>query len=110
MYHLLAPGGDNQISLPGDGTRTGVAWAEFSRAVEGLAAGLQRDGLGPGDTVAIEGRTSAEVVLTIFAAWRCGCAVTLLAPAPAADPAAVVAEITARRALLGVRAVYLPAA
>jgi fatty-acyl-CoA synthase len=110
MYHLLGPRGDNQISLPGDRGLSRTTWDGLARAVEGVAAALQRAGLQPGDAVAIEGRTCTEVVLTIFAAWRCGAAVTLLAPGPAGDPSAVVGEVTARRALLGVRAAYLPAA
>src|SRR5262245_7350869 len=109
MYHLLAPRGDNHISLPGDALPGRLTWDALGEAAAALAAGLRRSGVAPGRVVAVEGRTTVEAVVTIFAAWRCGAAVTVLPPAPAGDPAPFARDLAWRRSLLDVGAAYLAA-
>lgn len=77
----------------------GVTWtyAEFDRWIDRVAAGLQRDGLQPGEVIAVSARTSLAYAAVMFGAWRAGLAVALLAPDLPADAlAAMVADANAR--------------
>jgi fatty-acyl-CoA synthase len=107
MYHLLAPSGDNHISLPGEVLPDRMTWDALAAAAAGVAAGLRRAGLGPGRVVAVEGHTTIEAVVTILAALRCGAAVTVLPPAPAGDPAPFARDLAWRRTRLDVGAAYV---
>ncbi|HKE75464.1 MAG TPA: AMP-binding protein [Acidimicrobiales bacterium] len=107
MYHLLAPSGGNHISLPGEVLPGRLTWGELAAAAAGVAEGLGRAGVGPGRVVAVEGHTAVEAVVAIFAAWRCGAAVTVLPPAPAGDPAPFARDLAWRRSRLDVGAAYL---
>lgn len=54
---------------------------EFAAAVERLSGGLASLGVGAGDIVATMLPNCVEMVLTLFAAWRMGVAVTPVNPA-----------------------------
>ena len=54
---------------------------EFAAAVERLSGGLASLGVGAGDVVATMLPNCVEMVLTLFAAWRMGVAVTPVNPA-----------------------------
>jgi long-chain acyl-CoA synthetase len=55
--------------------------AGFLRAVRAAAAALRGHGVGPGDVVAVMLANRVELVVTLFAAWRLGAAVTPVNPA-----------------------------
>ncbi|WP_299558045.1 class I adenylate-forming enzyme family protein [uncultured Mycolicibacterium sp.] len=61
--------------------------AEFRAAVESAAAVLHGHGVGAGDVVAVMLPNTVDLVVTLFAAWRLGAAVTPLNPALSADEA-----------------------
>lgn len=76
-----------------------VTWsyAEFDRWTDRVAASLQRDGLQPGEVVAVSARNSLAYAAVMFGAWRAGLAVAPLAPdLPANTLAAMVADADAR--------------
>lgn len=54
-----------------------LGFAEFSRRVDAIAAGLARMGAAPGDRVSVMTRNSLVAALTMFACWRSG---TIYAP------------------------------
>src|ERR1700756_3253521 len=54
--------------------------AEFLAAVQGAAATLQRHGVSAGDVVAIMLPNTASFVVSLFASWRLGAAVTPMNP------------------------------
>jgi acyl-CoA synthetase (AMP-forming)/AMP-acid ligase II len=60
-----------------------IDYAEFDRRIDAAAASLQRDGLGPGDIVAICANTSINYLVTIFACLRTGAVFAPLAPSAA---------------------------
>ncbi|MCW5634020.1 MAG: acyl--CoA ligase [Rubrivivax sp.] len=62
-----------------DGERT-LDFAAFDAAVDRVAATLQREGLGPGDAVAVVAAASVEVLCVFAGALRAGLAVAPLAP------------------------------
>jgi acyl-CoA synthetase (AMP-forming)/AMP-acid ligase II len=55
--------------------------ADFLRAVRAAASALRGHGVGPGDVVAVMLANRVELVVTLFAAWRLGAAVTPVNPA-----------------------------
>jgi len=55
-------------------------FATFEAMLDRVAATLQREGLGPGDTVALIAAARAEVLFVFFGALRAGLAVAPLAP------------------------------
>jgi long-chain acyl-CoA synthetase len=65
--------------------------AEFLEAVQRAAASLQAHGVSAGDVVAVMLPNTASLVVSLFAAWRLGAAVTPLNPSLA--PAEVVYQV-----------------
>lgn len=61
--------------------------AAFADAVAGAAAALHAAGTGRGDVVAVVLPNRVELVVTLFAAWRLGAAVTPVNPALTVDEA-----------------------
>jgi acyl-CoA synthetase (AMP-forming)/AMP-acid ligase II len=61
--------------------RTALSNAEFLRAVRAAAAVLRGHGIERGDVVAVMLPNRVELVVTLFAAWRLGAAVTPVNPA-----------------------------
>ncbi len=61
-----------------------LTYAALRDGMDRVAASLQRDGLGPGDVVAICAGTSVEYVLAYLGALRAGVAVAPLAPSATA--------------------------
>jgi long-chain acyl-CoA synthetase len=88
-----------------------VDYREFDALMDRVAAALQRDGLGPGDTVAICASSSIAYLAVFLGALRAGLAVAPLAPSAtpaqlatmAADAGARVVFVDASVAALGVR-------
>jgi acyl-CoA synthetase (AMP-forming)/AMP-acid ligase II len=70
--------------------------AEFAFQVRRAATVLQRESVGPGDVVAVSLPNRLELVVTLFAAWRLGAAVTPVNPALTIEEAAF--QITDARA------------
>ncbi len=62
--------------------------AEFRHAVDSAAAVLRGHGVGAGDVVAVMLPNTVDLVVTLFAAWRLGAAVTPLNPALSVDESA----------------------
>ena len=62
-----------------------VGYAELDAAMDRVAASLQRDGLGPGDTIAICASPSTTYAVVFLGALRAGVAVAPLAPSVTAD-------------------------
>jgi long-chain acyl-CoA synthetase len=60
---------------------TALSNVEFLRSVRAAAAVLRGRGVGPGDVVAVMLPNRVELVVTLFAAWRLGAAVTPINPA-----------------------------
>jgi len=78
-----------------------LSYGELDAAVDRSAAALQREGLGPGDTVAICAFSSAEYVAVFLGALRAGLAVAPLAPGMTpAQLAAMAADAGARRVFI----------
>jgi acyl-CoA synthetase (AMP-forming)/AMP-acid ligase II len=74
-----------------------LAWGELDRAVDRIAAGLQAEGIGPGDRVALCAGNSIEYALAMLGTLRAG-GVPALVP-PSATPgarAAMIADSGAR--------------
>ncbi len=70
-----------------------ISWGAMDAAVDRIAAGLQRDGLHPGQAVAILGTTSIAYALVYLAAIRAGgCAAPLTTSATPAQLAAMIAD------------------
>ncbi|MDY6999614.1 MAG: AMP-binding protein, partial [Actinomycetota bacterium] len=82
---------DDSVSL--DNTR-------FLEAVRRAAAALCGCGIGPGDVVAVMLPNTADLVVTLFAAWRLGAAVTPLNPSLSADEAGYQVTDSAAKALV----------
>jgi acyl-CoA synthetase (AMP-forming)/AMP-acid ligase II len=59
----------------------------FLDAVRRAASALRRHGIGAGDVVAVMLPNTVDLVVTLFAAWRLGAAVTPLNPSLSADEA-----------------------
>ena len=68
--------------------RTGLSSGQFAAAVERLSGGLASLGVRAGDVVATMLPNCVEMVLTLFAAWRMGAAVTPVNPVLTAAEAA----------------------
>jgi acyl-CoA synthetase (AMP-forming)/AMP-acid ligase II len=70
-----------------------ISWAELNARVDRIAAALQRDGLAPGQAVAILGTTSVAYALVYLAAVRAGgCAAPLTTSATPQQLAAMMAD------------------
>ena len=54
--------------------------AQFADGVRRVAAALRAHGVGPGDVVAVKLPNTTGLVVTLFAAWRVGAAVTPINP------------------------------
>ncbi|HMC15854.1 MAG TPA: AMP-binding protein, partial [Albitalea sp.] len=59
-----------------------LSYAELDALMDRIAASLQRDGLGPGDTIAICAHASTRYAALFMAALRAGVVVAPLAPTP----------------------------
>jgi long-chain acyl-CoA synthetase len=55
--------------------------SELEAHINGMAAALRADGVGPGDRVALMSSNRPEFVLALYAIWRCGASVVLISPA-----------------------------
>src|ERR1035437_2372239 len=62
-----------------------LGFAEFNRLVDRVVAALQRDGLRPGDALAICAASSIEYAAVFLGGVRAGVAVAPLAPSSTAD-------------------------
>jgi long-chain acyl-CoA synthetase len=75
--------------------------AELDELMDRIAAGLQRDGVMPGDTIAIAAATSIEYAAIFLAAARAGASVAPLPPGSTADSLAMMlADCAARHLFL----------
>ena len=79
VWRLRAEGSPDGPCIEDDRTR--LTSGEFAAAVERLSGGLASLGVGAGDVVATMLPNCVEMVLTLFAAWRMGVAVTPVNPA-----------------------------
>ena len=78
-----------------------LSYAEFDAAADRVAASLQRDGLGAGDTIAICGAASNPYLVLFVGALRAGLAVAPLAPGSTpAQLAGMTADAGARHLFL----------
>jgi acyl-CoA synthetase (AMP-forming)/AMP-acid ligase II len=90
--------GDRPALLDGAGSLT---WRELDALVDRIAARLQADGIGRGDTVAIAGYNAIPYALALFAALRIGAAAALLTVSATADALiAMLADSGARHLFL----------
>jgi acyl-CoA synthetase (AMP-forming)/AMP-acid ligase II len=81
--------------------RVRISYGELSTAAETVAAALHRDGLRPGDVVALQSANSAAFVVALLAAIRAGIVVAPLDPAlPSADKQRRVEMLGARATLV----------
>jgi long-chain acyl-CoA synthetase len=72
-------------------------YADLDRLMDRVAAALQRDGVGVGDSIAIAATTSLEYAVTFLGAVRAGVAVAPLAPSSTPDSlAAMIADCSAK--------------
>jgi 1-acyl-sn-glycerol-3-phosphate acyltransferase len=71
-WHVRAHPGRVQIVHLGDGGETDISYRELSRQADAVAAGLQRQGLEPRQTVAIMLPTSPEYFFAYFGVLRAG--------------------------------------
>jgi long-chain acyl-CoA synthetase len=62
-----------------------ISYRDFDALMDRVAAGLQRDGVGPQDVIAVCAYSSIEYVATFFGALRAGVAVAPLAPSSTAE-------------------------
>jgi len=86
-----------------DGQR--LDYAALGAGMNRVAASLQRDGLGPGDVVAICANTSIEYLLAYLGALRAGVAVAPLAPSATAEHLSAMLDNCGARLVLRDRAV-----
>ena len=80
-------------------------YAALRAGMDRVAASLQRDGLGPGDVVAICAGTSIEYVLAYLGALRAGVAVAPLAPSATAEHLSAMLDNCGARLVLRDRAI-----
>ena len=73
----------DQSALLQDGRR--LSYAELDTLISSVAAALQRDGLQPGDSLAICAYNSIEYAIVFLGALRAGVAVAPLAPSASAE-------------------------
>jgi len=74
-----------------------LSWGELDALVDRIAAGLQRDGVAPGDRIAICALSSLNYAATFLAGLRAGVAVAPLAPSSTPDSlAAMIADCGAK--------------
>src|SRR5437763_413687 len=66
------------VTFVGSGDPEVVSWAQLHEDARGVAANLQRCGIGVGDRVALLGPTSRPLVTTIQAVWLAGATVVVL--------------------------------
>jgi fatty-acyl-CoA synthase len=101
-------GGDDVVILGFDGAETAVSWAQLAAAASRLGGLLRAEGIGDDAVLVVAGETSYETLLTVFAAWECGAAVSVVPTGARRDPASVASEIERRAGLLGARGVVAP--
>ena len=74
-----------------------LSWGELDALADRIAAGLQRDGVAPGDRIAICALSSLNYAATFLAGLRAGIAVAPLAPSSTPDSlAAMIADCGAK--------------
>ena len=86
------------------------SWARVAELADRVASALRRDGVAPGDRVALALPNGPAAVVVAFGAWRAGAVLVLLGPdlpAPARDQ---VLEATAPRCTVAADTADLPAA
>lgn len=76
------PDSDSGIEFAGpDGSgRHRTRYPELTREIVALAGTLRELDLSPGDNVCLVLNTGPELVRAIFAVWRCGASITIIAP------------------------------
>lgn len=84
-----------------------LSYAALREGMDRVAASLQRDGLGPGDVLAICAGTSIEYVMAYLGALRAGVAVAPLAPSATAEHLSAMLDNCGARLVLRDRAVAL---
>jgi acyl-CoA synthetase (AMP-forming)/AMP-acid ligase II len=82
-----------------------LSYAELRAGMDRVAASLQRDGLGPGDVLALCAGTSMEYVVAYVGALRAGVAVAPLAPSATAEHLSAMLNNCGARLVLRDRAV-----
>lgn len=88
-----------------DGQR--LSYAQLRAGMDRVALSLQRDGLGPGDVLALCAGTSMEYVMAYLGALRAGVAVAPLAPSATAEHLSAMLDNCGARLVLRDRAVAL---
>jgi acyl-CoA synthetase (AMP-forming)/AMP-acid ligase II len=78
---------------------TQMAYAEFDRRIDAVAASLQRDGLKQGDIVALCANTSINYLVAVFGCIRAGLVFAPLAPSAATAHRNAMLENTAAKLL-----------
>lgn len=91
----LAAGPGTAIVAPEGGEWRSVSWSMLGSRVRGLAAGLRRDVVEPGDRVAVLVPPGPDLLAVVYALWRLGATVVVIDAAH--KPAAMI------RALRGAR-------
>ena len=71
-WAALAARADDQSPAVVETDGNSVSWADLSRRVVDLAAGLAAAGVGPGDRVALLLEPSADLTAAVYAVWRAG--------------------------------------
>ncbi|MFM8896525.1 MAG: AMP-binding protein, partial [Actinomycetales bacterium] len=83
LWHGLAlraeadPGGIAVVELGRSGVRRQITWGVLQQRVQGLALGLVRLGVRPGDRVSLLIPVSVDLVAAVYACWRIGAAVVV---------------------------------
>ncbi len=90
LLHAHAAERPDKLAVVDDAGAT-LTYAELDRLTGRIAASLQRDGVTPGQAVAIVAHSSVAYAATYIAAVRAGCLATPIAPS--ATPAAIAAMI-----------------
>lgn len=68
---------DDALAIADLGTGHRVSWALLSRRVDELAAGMQAEGIAPGDRVALLVPPGADLVASVYACWSLGACVVV---------------------------------
>src|SRR5688572_22205828 len=87
---------------------TSLSWGELDALMDRIAAGLQRDGMLPGQAIALAGMPTMTQAALFLGALRAGAVVAPLAPSVTArDFAAMLADSQARRLFVDAAAAAL---
>jgi long-chain acyl-CoA synthetase len=101
---------DQAALVAGDGATPSFTWAQLDALMDRVAASLQRDGVRPGDAVALAGTSTPLQAALFLGALRAGAVVAPVAPSvTAADFASMLGDAEARRLFVdGTAAALVP--